>query len=95
MGISRCCGVLSGSPPIPPPAPEKEKEKKKENVRKISLRQLGSSLNPGYRGAELFVGCPMGLCKELQNQQDPGVSPVLEPSGHKLFSLSESFSPVR
>ena len=74
---------------------KKKRKKKKENVRKISLRQLGSSLNPGYRGAELFVGCPMGLCKELQNQQDPGVSPVLEPSGHKLFSLSESFSPVR
>lgn len=37
----------------------------------------------------------MGLCKELQNQQDPGVSPVLEPWGHKLFSLSESSSPVK
>lgn len=94
MGISRCCGVLSGSPPIPHLL-QKKKRKEKRKLRKISLRQLGSSLNPGYRGAELFVGCPMGLCKELQNQQDPGVSPVLEPSGHKLFSLSESFSPVK
>ena len=89
-------GFFLGSPqPAPPPhLLQKKKRKGKRKPRKINLRQLGSSLNPGYRGAELFGGCPMGLCKELQNQQDPGVSPVLEPWGHKLFSPSES-SPVK
>lgn len=77
-------------PPQPPTCFRKRKGKRKS--RKINLRQLGSSLNPGCRGAELFVGCPTGLCK---SQQDPGVSPVLEPSGHRLLSLSESFSPVK
>ena len=52
-----------------------EKRKRKErNLGKRNSREFGSSLNPGWRGAKLFVGCPTGLCKELQNQQDPGLS---------------------
>lgn len=66
MGMSRCGGVLSGSPP-----PNKEKKRKKKNLGKRNFRQFGSSLNPGWRGAELFVGCPRVLCRELQNQEDP------------------------
>lgn len=65
MGISRCCGVLSGSPLIPHLL-QKKKRKEKRKLRKISLRQLGSSLNPGYRGAELFVGCPMVCAKSFR-----------------------------
>lgn len=30
--------------------------------------------NPGQKGAQLFVGCPVVLWKERQNQVDAGLS---------------------
>lgn len=53
-------------PPQSPHLLQKKKRKEKRKLRKISLRQLGSSLNPGYRGAELFVGCPMVCAKSFR-----------------------------
>ena len=68
---------------------QKEKRKEKRKLRKISLRQLGSSLNPGYRGAELFVGCPMVCAKSFRINK---TQVWVQSWNHQVTSCSASLS---
>ena len=52
VGISRWCGILSGTTP-PKKKKEKKRKEKKRNLGKINFRQFIS----GQSGAEWLVGC--------------------------------------